>query len=169
MGRGAVNPRLTGSRLAELTISFFLPSPVGSQGASPNQNSAAYQPLVWFWILLGLAYFASVLTTIGNWLRVVSRRTRAEVGAPPAAALRLRFGAAVLYPSGRLTSLPPFQMGSPPRQGLREPQCAPAENKGINSNRFAGAPSPHSGIRLPDLASKDEGSPVTCAFQRSCK
>ncbi|XP_037371590.1 potassium channel subfamily K member 4 [Talpa occidentalis] len=49
-------------------------------GASPNQKSAAYQPLVWFWILLGLAYFASVLTTIGNWLRVVSRRTRAEVG-----------------------------------------------------------------------------------------
>lgn len=37
---------------------------------------------MWFWILLGLAYFASVLTTIGNWLRVVSRRTRAEVGAP---------------------------------------------------------------------------------------
>ncbi|XP_029812003.1 potassium channel subfamily K member 4 isoform X2 [Suricata suricatta] len=49
-------------------------------GASPNQNNAAYQPLVWFWILLGLAYFASVLTTIGNWLRVVSRRTRAEMG-----------------------------------------------------------------------------------------
>ncbi|KAM5225447.1 potassium channel subfamily K member 4 isoform 1-T1 [Hipposideros larvatus] len=49
-------------------------------GANPNQNSAAYQPLVWFWILLGLAYFASVLTTIGNWLRVVSRRTRAEMG-----------------------------------------------------------------------------------------
>ncbi|KAB1251599.1 Potassium channel subfamily K member 4 [Camelus dromedarius] len=58
-------------------------------GASPNQNSAAYQPLVWFWILLGLAYFASVLTTIGNWLRVVSRRTRAEVGTR-ASALRLR-------------------------------------------------------------------------------
>ncbi|XP_072645786.1 potassium channel subfamily K member 4 isoform X4 [Canis lupus baileyi] len=49
-------------------------------GASPNQGNAAYQPLVWFWILLGLAYFASVLTTIGNWLRVVSRRTRAEMG-----------------------------------------------------------------------------------------
>ncbi|KAM7087314.1 potassium channel subfamily K member 4 [Molossus nigricans] len=49
-------------------------------GADPNQNFAAYQPLVWFWILLGLAYFASVLTTIGNWLRVVSRRTRAEMG-----------------------------------------------------------------------------------------
>ncbi|EHH22734.1 TWIK-related arachidonic acid-stimulated potassium channel protein, partial [Macaca mulatta] len=47
-------------------------------GADPRQDSPAYQPLVWFWILLGLAYFASVLTTIGNWLRVVSRRTRAE-------------------------------------------------------------------------------------------
>ncbi|KAB0404139.1 hypothetical protein E2I00_008892, partial [Balaenoptera physalus] len=59
-------------------------------GASPNQNSAAYQPLVWFWILLGLAYFASVLTTIGNWLRVVSRRTRAEN--PKAFCLAVRLG-----------------------------------------------------------------------------
>uniref|UniRef100_A0A4W4GTD2 Potassium channel subfamily K member 4 n=1 Tax=Electrophorus electricus TaxID=8005 RepID=A0A4W4GTD2_ELEEL len=41
-----------------------------------------YKPLVWFWILLGLAYFASVLTMIGNWLRVVSKRTRAENGHP---------------------------------------------------------------------------------------
>ncbi|XP_023440800.2 potassium channel subfamily K member 4 [Dasypus novemcinctus] len=49
-------------------------------GADPNHDSPAYQPLVWFWILLGLAYFASVLATIGNWLRVVSRRTRAEMG-----------------------------------------------------------------------------------------
>ncbi|XP_048217489.1 potassium channel subfamily K member 4 [Perognathus longimembris pacificus] len=49
-------------------------------GADPRQDFPAYQPLVWFWILLGLAYFASVLTTIGNWLRVVSRRTRAEMG-----------------------------------------------------------------------------------------
>ncbi|XP_045412142.1 potassium channel subfamily K member 4 isoform X2 [Lemur catta] len=49
-------------------------------GADPKQDYPAYQPLVWFWILLGLAYFASVLTTIGNWLRVVSRRTRAEMG-----------------------------------------------------------------------------------------
>ncbi|XP_064408054.1 potassium channel subfamily K member 4 [Latimeria chalumnae] len=39
-----------------------------------------YKPLVWFWILLGLAYFASILTMIGNWLRVLSRKTRAEVG-----------------------------------------------------------------------------------------
>ncbi|XP_041657593.1 potassium channel subfamily K member 4 [Cheilinus undulatus] len=38
-----------------------------------------YKPLVWFWILLGLAYFASVLTMIGNWLRVLSKKTRAEM------------------------------------------------------------------------------------------
>ncbi|XP_051001953.1 potassium channel subfamily K member 4 isoform X1 [Acomys russatus] len=49
-------------------------------GNGTGQNSPAYQPLVWFWILFGLAYFASVLTTIGNWLRAVSRRTRAEMG-----------------------------------------------------------------------------------------
>ncbi|CAK6449682.1 unnamed protein product [Pipistrellus nathusii] len=49
-------------------------------GADPGHTHAAYQPLVWFWILLGLAYFASVLTTIGNWLRAVLRRTRAEMG-----------------------------------------------------------------------------------------
>ncbi|XP_029422199.1 potassium channel subfamily K member 4 isoform X2 [Nannospalax galili] len=47
---------------------------------SDRPGPLAYQPLVWFWILLGLAYFASVLTTIGNWLRAVSRRTRAEMG-----------------------------------------------------------------------------------------
>uniref|UniRef100_A0A3B4AAK9 Potassium channel subfamily K member 4 n=1 Tax=Periophthalmus magnuspinnatus TaxID=409849 RepID=A0A3B4AAK9_9GOBI len=38
-----------------------------------------YKPLVWFWILLGLAYFASILAMIGNWLRVLSKKTRAEV------------------------------------------------------------------------------------------
>uniref|UniRef100_A0A3P9A7B5 Potassium channel domain-containing protein n=1 Tax=Esox lucius TaxID=8010 RepID=A0A3P9A7B5_ESOLU len=40
-----------------------------------------YKPLVWFWILLGLAYFASILSMIANWLRVLSKKTRAEVGA----------------------------------------------------------------------------------------
>ncbi|KAG7282727.1 hypothetical protein CRUP_017653 [Coryphaenoides rupestris] len=38
-----------------------------------------YKPLVWFWILVGLAYFASILTMIGNWLRVLSKKTRAEM------------------------------------------------------------------------------------------
>ncbi|XP_038550875.1 potassium channel subfamily K member 4 [Micropterus salmoides] len=49
-------------------------------GDSGNEGSEHwYKPLVWFWILLGLAYFASVLTMIGNWLRVLSKKTRAEM------------------------------------------------------------------------------------------
>lgn len=85
--------------------------PGGIPGASPNQNSAAYQPLVWFWILLGLAYFASVLTTIGNWLRAVSRRTRAEVGVPGSAP-RLSRRAVPQLPLGQPASLP--ALGAPP-------------------------------------------------------
>uniref|UniRef100_A0A3B5KTG6 Potassium channel, subfamily K, member 4a n=1 Tax=Xiphophorus couchianus TaxID=32473 RepID=A0A3B5KTG6_9TELE len=37
-------------------------------------------PLVLLWIVFGLAYFASILTMIGNWLRVLSKKTRAEEG-----------------------------------------------------------------------------------------
>ncbi|CAL8315231.1 unnamed protein product [Merluccius merluccius] len=39
-----------------------------------------YRPLVWFWILVGLAYFAAVLSMIGDWLRVLSKKTKEEVG-----------------------------------------------------------------------------------------
>lgn len=39
-----------------------------------------YKPLVWFWILLGLVYFAAVLSMIGDWLRVLSKKTKEEVG-----------------------------------------------------------------------------------------
>ncbi|XP_054851645.1 potassium channel subfamily K member 4 [Eublepharis macularius] len=49
-------------------------------GDTSTEEYPWYKPLVWFWILLGLAYFASILTMIGNWLRVLSRRTRAEMG-----------------------------------------------------------------------------------------
>ncbi|TKS72256.1 Potassium channel subfamily K member 2 [Collichthys lucidus] len=38
-----------------------------------------FKPLVWLWIVFGMAYFASILTMIGNWLRVLSKRTRAEM------------------------------------------------------------------------------------------
>ncbi|XP_063765319.1 potassium channel subfamily K member 10b isoform X2 [Eleginops maclovinus] len=38
-----------------------------------------YKPLVWFWILVGLAYFAAVLSMIGDWLRVLSKKTKNEV------------------------------------------------------------------------------------------
>ncbi|MEQ2219944.1 hypothetical protein ILYODFUR_000280 [Ilyodon furcidens] len=44
-----------------------------------NFSEYWYKPLVWFWILLGLAYFASILAMIGNWLRVLSKKTRAEM------------------------------------------------------------------------------------------
>ncbi|KAM4722268.1 potassium channel subfamily K member 4 [Rhinophrynus dorsalis] len=49
-------------------------------GDGSGNEHTWYKPLVWFWILLGLAYFASILTMIGNWLRVLSRKTRAEMG-----------------------------------------------------------------------------------------
>ncbi|XP_068195385.1 potassium channel subfamily K member 10b [Antennarius striatus] len=39
-----------------------------------------YKPLVWFWILVGLAYFAAILSMIGDWLRVLSKKTKEEVG-----------------------------------------------------------------------------------------
>ncbi|KFV70642.1 Potassium channel subfamily K member 10, partial [Dryobates pubescens] len=39
-----------------------------------------YKPLVWFWILVGLAYFTAVLSMIGDWLRVLSKKTKEEVG-----------------------------------------------------------------------------------------
>ncbi|XP_026990855.2 potassium channel subfamily K member 2 isoform X1 [Tachysurus fulvidraco] len=38
-----------------------------------------YKPLVWLWIVFGLAYFASILTMIDNWLRMLSKKTRAEM------------------------------------------------------------------------------------------
>ncbi|TNN56017.1 Potassium channel subfamily K member 4 [Liparis tanakae] len=57
------------------TLSLYL-----LKGDSGNEGSDHwYKPLVWFWILLGLAYFASILTMIGNWLRVLSKKTRAEM------------------------------------------------------------------------------------------
>ena len=38
---------------------------------------------MWFWILVGLAYFAAVLSMIGDWLRVLSKKTKEEVGFRP--------------------------------------------------------------------------------------
>uniref|UniRef100_UPI00398F19D7 potassium channel subfamily K member 2-like n=1 Tax=Pristiophorus japonicus TaxID=55135 RepID=UPI00398F19D7 len=49
-------------------------------GDSKRVYKVWYKPLVWFWILLGLAYFAAILSMIGDWLRVLSRRTRTEMG-----------------------------------------------------------------------------------------
>ncbi|XP_062380291.1 potassium channel subfamily K member 4 [Sardina pilchardus] len=44
-----------------------------------RHGSFMYKPLVWLWIVFGLAYFASILNMIGNWLRVLSKKTRAEM------------------------------------------------------------------------------------------
>lgn len=131
-----MNPGVMGSRhVISQSTSFSLPG--GVPGASPNQNFAACQQLVWFWILLGLAYFASVLTTIGNWLRVVSRRTRAEVApllrrAPAPAPWCWR-----AVPQARWGHPPSFQSVGSPRWGFGEPLCAPVGIKGISSDRFA--------------------------------
>ncbi|MEQ2266340.1 hypothetical protein XENORESO_021172, partial [Xenotaenia resolanae] len=43
------------------------------------EGGTIFKPLVLLWIVFGLAYFASILTMIGNWLRVLSKRTRAEM------------------------------------------------------------------------------------------
>ncbi|XP_070692697.1 uncharacterized protein kcnk4a [Pempheris klunzingeri] len=44
-----------------------------------REDGMFFKPLVWLWIVFGLAYFASILTMIANWLRVLSKRTRAEM------------------------------------------------------------------------------------------
>ncbi|MBN3318598.1 KCNK2 protein, partial [Atractosteus spatula] len=49
-------------------------------GGSEIEYQDYYKPVVWFWILVGLAYFAAVLSMIGDWLRVISKKTKAEVG-----------------------------------------------------------------------------------------
>ncbi|XP_042567407.1 potassium channel subfamily K member 4-like [Cyprinus carpio] len=38
-----------------------------------------YKPLVWFWVLFGLAYFVSILSMIGNWILVLTKKTKAEM------------------------------------------------------------------------------------------
>ncbi|XP_056457113.1 potassium channel subfamily K member 4 [Gadus chalcogrammus] len=46
---------------------------------SGRDSDIILKPLVWLWIVFGLAYFASILAMIGKWLRVLSKRTRAEM------------------------------------------------------------------------------------------
>lgn len=51
-------------------------------GGSEIEYLEYYKPVVWFWILVGLAYFAAILSMIGYWLRVISKRTKEEVVFP---------------------------------------------------------------------------------------
>uniref|UniRef100_A0A3B5LD54 Potassium two pore domain channel subfamily K member 4 n=1 Tax=Xiphophorus couchianus TaxID=32473 RepID=A0A3B5LD54_9TELE len=62
-----------------LESAYFVVITLTTVGFGDYVAAFSPKPLVWFWILLGLAYFASVLTMIGNWLRVLSKKTRAEV------------------------------------------------------------------------------------------
>ncbi|XP_006781361.1 potassium channel subfamily K member 4 isoform X2 [Neolamprologus brichardi] len=56
------------------TVGFGDYVPVGG-----TEDNSFFKLLVLLWIVFGLAYFASILTMIGNWLRVLSKRTRAEM------------------------------------------------------------------------------------------
>ncbi|XP_036619183.1 potassium channel subfamily K member 4 [Trichosurus vulpecula] len=87
-------------------------------GSNSEQEFLGYQPIVWFWILMGLAYFASILTMIGNWLRVVSRRTRAEMGGLTAQAASWTGGV-----TARMTHRPPL----PEKPSPGPPQETPAK------------------------------------------
>uniref|UniRef100_A0A8D0AQU1 Potassium two pore domain channel subfamily K member 2 n=1 Tax=Sander lucioperca TaxID=283035 RepID=A0A8D0AQU1_SANLU len=49
-------------------------------GSDSSEFLNYYKPVVWFWILVGLAYFAAVLSMIGDWFRVISKKTKEEVG-----------------------------------------------------------------------------------------
>ncbi|XP_036416315.1 potassium channel subfamily K member 2-like [Colossoma macropomum] len=49
-------------------------------GGSEMEYLDYYKPVVWFWILVGLAYFAAILSMIGDWFRVISKKTKEEVG-----------------------------------------------------------------------------------------
>lgn len=55
------------------------PEPCCVGGDRIKEYMKWYKPLVWFWILVGLAYFAAVLSMIGDWLRVLSKKTKEEV------------------------------------------------------------------------------------------
>ncbi|XP_065124965.1 potassium channel subfamily K member 2b [Paramisgurnus dabryanus] len=51
-----------------------------NNGGSELEYLDYYKPVVWFWILIGLAYFAAVLSMIGDWFRAISKKTKEEVG-----------------------------------------------------------------------------------------
>lgn len=61
-----------------LSVIVFVPLSL-CLGGSEIEYLDYYKPVVWFWILVGLAYFAAILSMIGYWLRVISKRTKEEV------------------------------------------------------------------------------------------
>lgn len=63
---------------AYLSVIVFVPLSL-CLGGSEIEYLDYYKPVVWFWILVGLAYFAAILSMIGYWLRLISKRTKEEV------------------------------------------------------------------------------------------
>ncbi|KAG7242936.1 hypothetical protein INR49_017626 [Caranx melampygus] len=53
---------------------------VAAGGSETADYLNYYKPVVLLWILVGLAYFAAVLSMIGDWFRVISKKTKEEVG-----------------------------------------------------------------------------------------
>ncbi|XP_055466397.1 potassium channel subfamily K member 4 isoform X1 [Psammomys obesus] len=113
-------------------------------GEATSQNSPAYQPLVWFWILFGLAYFASVLTTIGNWLRAVSRRTRAEMGGLTAQAASWTGTV-----TARVTQLAGSSTPPPEKEQALLPSSLPAPPGIAESAPRPGSPAPPEKVETP--------------------
>ncbi|KAG8584392.1 hypothetical protein GDO81_008812 [Engystomops pustulosus] len=86
-------------------------------GGSDIEYLDFYKPVVWFWILVGLAYFAAVLSMIGDWLRVLSKKTKEEKSCLPVlCAPAVIPGSTVSYISLR-TTLAAKELGSKGKTG----------------------------------------------------
>lgn len=71
---------MSSARLFRMLLAIIVSVPLSScPGGSEIEYLDYYKPVVWFWILVGLAYFAAILSMIGYWLRVISKRTKEEV------------------------------------------------------------------------------------------
>ncbi|XP_037695029.1 potassium channel subfamily K member 4 isoform X2 [Choloepus didactylus] len=141
-------------------------------GADPNHDSPAYQPLVWFWILLGLAYFASVLTTIGNWLRVVSRRTRAEMGGLTAQAASWTGTVTARVTQRAGPPAPPPEKEKPPLPPPRSSAQPASQSRPPTPPQKSEPPSPPTASALDypseNLAFIDESSDTQSERERGC-
>lgn len=71
---------MSSAGLFQTLLAIIVSVPLSScLGGSEIEYLDYYKPVVWFWILVGLAYFAAILSMIGYWLRVISKRTKEEV------------------------------------------------------------------------------------------
>ncbi|XP_059815653.1 potassium channel subfamily K member 4-like [Hypanus sabinus] len=114
-------------------------------GDARRGYKAWYKPLVWFWIVLGLAYFAAILSMIGDWLRVLSRRTREEVSGFTAHAAHWTANIATDIKTSHWDRLPPREV--------------PLGQEAVPESEGAGARSPSSPSRA-DSPRPDCSQPI---------